>query len=103
MITGIVNLIKNAQNDRNGRKYNILNILSYKADLFWEKYIKYRLLLCDEIDRNQYKTGEKSYPARHWNGIEKERERDRVRERCLISSLLETSHRELIAFDWPLQ
>lgn len=39
MITGIVNLIKNAQNDRNGRKYNILNILSYKADLFWEKYI----------------------------------------------------------------
>lgn len=85
MANGIVNL---DENDKNERK---IQYFKYFLDLFWEKCIKYRLLLCDEIDRNQYKPGEKSYPTRHWNGIEKESERERERERCLISSLLETS------------
>lgn len=73
-----MNFIKNSQNDRNWKDFpkNILNIL-------WCKFILrkvYKISIAFVIDRNQYKTGEKSYPVRHWNGMEKENERERERE-----------------------
>lgn len=40
----------------------------------------YKISIAFVIDRNQYKTGEKSYPVRHWNGMEKENERERERD-----------------------